>query len=264
MFTRRKSEDTVAAEALAQRVHGTRRTCVDCGASAPCDPDAVEFRTGLAGEQLLYGVCRTCAAWRRTGDVDRRAAAVVLSIDRGSPVLDRIRVDRFGAQPHARPERPNRKAWQHVSAAGLAETVERRTLDLQRRQGGPCTFCGVGETPEGTGWASVNGRPRCGSCTERFTGGSEGGTYSDDDQRTIAAAVLCGLSRGGQLHMVHNLGGNVGLVFWSESGRTGANAWPWQHVDVASLRRRARAHLEYFGQTDLLELLGNVPAVVRW
>lgn len=263
MFTRRKSEVDVAAEALAQRVHGVQRCCVDCGAMSACDPGSTEIRDGLGGQALVYGRCRTCSSWRRSGDVDRRAAALVLGLDRGSALLDGLRVDRFGDQPHALPSRPNPSPWAHVSAAGLAETVERRGLDLQRRQGGPCTFCGVGETPEGTGWSTVNRQPMCGSCRERFAD-FEGGGFDEASMRTVAAAVICGLSRAGQLHTPHRLGENVGLVFFAESGRTGANASPWQHVDVAALRRRAREHLEYFGQTDLLELLGNVPPVVRW
>ncbi len=55
MFTRKRAVDAAAAQALAERVHGTRRTCVDCGAAAACDPDAVEFRT--PGSQVSSCCC---------------------------------------------------------------------------------------------------------------------------------------------------------------------------------------------------------------
>ena len=263
MFTRRKSEDTAAAAALAQRVHGVQRTCCDCGAMSACDPGSTEIRDGLGGQALVYGRCRTCSSWRRSGDVDRRAAALVLGLDRGDALLDGLRVDRFGDQPHALPSRPNRSPWAHVSGADLATTVERKRLDVESRHGGPCGWCGVGITPQGSGWSTLNRQAMCGGCRERFADLESGG-FDDASMRTVAAAVVCGLSRGGQLHTPHRFGENLGLTFWSESGRTGANAWPWQHLDVASLRARVRKHVAYFNQTALLELLDNVPPVVRW
>ncbi|MDQ3178447.1 MAG: hypothetical protein M3Q72_13050 [Actinomycetota bacterium] len=106
--TKRREADEAAAE-LEQRVHGLRRTCADCGAVAACEPDALEFHRGVDGGELLYGVCRTCAGWRRLGDQHRRAAAVVRDVDPSSPVLDGLTVNKFADLPHAHPKRPNRR-----------------------------------------------------------------------------------------------------------------------------------------------------------
>lgn len=98
----------------------------------------------------------------------------------------------------------------------------------------PCSLCGMGESPP---WRGPSKRAPfgllCGRCGEWFHGAST------VDARDLAAAVLCGIATDSQRVVPRRIGELVGLQYWCESGRLFPNSKPWEHVDVAVLRRRA-------------------------
>jgi hypothetical protein len=97
----------------------------------------------------------------------------------------------------------------------------------------PCAMCGMAESPSWRGPTNRQGIGLiCGRCGEWL---HEGTT---SEARDLAASVLAGIATTSRRTVPSRLGQMVGLVYWSESGRTEANATPWAHLDVAALRRR--------------------------
>lgn len=118
-------------------------------------------------------------------------------------------------------------------AALLAEREQARKADARRAalSGGPCDWCGMGETREDRGWSRGRHGLICGRCAD-WLGDSIG------TDRDLCAAVLVGLATPTVRRAPRGLAADVGLVLWAESGRTEPNDRPWQHVNVREMRER--------------------------
>ena len=117
----------------------------------------------------------------------------------------------------------------HQIAAERAAAEEQARLD--RLRGGPCAYCGLGITIDGRGWHKSPTGSICGRCWRWFED-------FDGDRRDLCAAALVGIATRTRRSSPRELAGRVGLVLWSESGRTEPNDRPWQHVVVEEMRKK--------------------------
>ncbi len=234
MRVRSRPQADPELDALRKRVHGV--CCHACGVRRASGPERV-MRAGLDGRPLEYGTCAECAAALRRSDLDRRAVAAVLDLDRGAATLAGVTVERFVDLPHARPDRPNPTPWAHLDLSTLAAVVDRNRLDIERRTGGPCYWCGATLTGTGTSFQNGGRGVVCGSCFDRFSPlGQQSWRHLPDGQRDYCATVLCALDRGNGLQVRRGLGLATGLAWWHETGRTDGATYPFAHLDLAKMR----------------------------
>ena len=243
---RRQQPDTTAEQiaALRDRVHqpsppALLRTCRHCGVRGDCDPATVVWIVGIDGAEIPFGVCDDCQPY---SDDHRRlsahAVAVVLGVNASDEAVQKISVASFAERASiGQSSAPNRTPWAHLGRERLAEQVQaaRRAIAALTSTT-PCPYCGVTRTPPGTRWtqpAGHNTAVMCGACAYSFSN-HDGGWWPTGQWRSIAAGQLLGISG-----RMFRLGEEVGLLFWSESGRTEPNAKPWGHVDMVSIYRRA-------------------------
>lgn len=222
--------ETDPRAALAERVRGVERTCAYCGTRRPCKAVKVTADRLRGSGEHVWGVCDDCGPSVRVGNLAAVVVRDLLGLDPDDDALEHVGpVEFFHDRDAADPARPNATPWAHMNADDLAADVARWRRDEERRSGGPCAFCGMGTTPPGTAW---NGNT-CGGCRSEFGGlpvPNSGGN------RDHAASVLIGLRHGGTTIRPLNLGAELGLVWWSESGQKRANRTPFGHLDIAAMR----------------------------
>lgn len=233
-------------EQLRDRVKGRSLTCQACGARRPClqwhvVPDRVR------NLEHTYGVCTDCSLSLRMGALRSAVAREILNLDPDDEVLGHITaqaVPLFIDEPGRVPERPNANPWQHVNHDRLAKWVADWRQDRDSRRGGPCAWCGMPVTPQGTSWRtmSLNGRSRatCGSCFGHI---GHLGTGSAD-ARDLAAARIVGLTRRTHVVTPRDLGGLLGVEWWHETGAKHPNKTPFAHLDLRAIRAEMQRLVE--------------------
>lgn len=264
-----------------ERARGATRTCRDCGSESLCKIATLTRLPSLNGD-AEYGRCDECMTLdggRGRPEFVRSVVARLLLVDVDNLALDGLRVDMFSERPSARPDRPNPEPWSHVALDALAGQYREREATLAGCAGGPCAWCGVSVTgllrteritlfdgastvliPAGGGWRSLRGvgslgtargdLEQCESCTHWFND-RWGGTGAQV-RRSLATAALCGLVRHGDSMMrtpFPYFGEEVGLRFWHETGLTEGATYPWSHVEIGALRRRAADVIRAQGQS---------------
>lgn len=221
--------ETDRIAALVERVHGTTATCWSCGTRGPVDPATIEPRLLLNGREGIYGRCSACAALPVGKELHRLVVASLLDLDPADRAVGGVEVPLFADEPGAHPDRPNASPWGHVSIKALARQIAKQRAVLDARRGGPCSLCGVGETPAGTTWGQFRGNPVCGGCQRSW---SEDGMFPDIETiRDYVATSLAGVGSGGGRARRPGLGNKLGFKFWFEQGHREPNATPWAHVD---------------------------------
>lgn len=220
-------------QALRDRTIGITAACAFCGALATStDIRITPDRLRGAGEHV-WVVCDECGPSAANGNLSAVVARDLLGLDPDDPVLRTVTVESFDDLSSSHPDRPNPAAWAHVDVDDLAEQVAQARVDVERRKGGPCGFCGVALTAPGTSWKGNT----CGSCLDRFGGvplPMSGGN------RDRAAAIIIGLEGHGRIMQPHGLGAQLGVVWWSETDRKVPNRTPFAHLDIAGMRTEAK------------------------
>jgi hypothetical protein len=236
----KRRDDEAEAEKLRQRVRGVQRCCALCGVVAACDPTEVVHRTGLDGNEHLFGRCRDCVALGP--DWPRLVSAALLQIDADTLALDGIRPDRFVDRPGARPDQPNQRPWAHVNRQALTKQAEQNAADLDRRTGGPCVVCGATLTPRRTTWTTARhggGGSQCARCVD-WLDGPLGQRFTEAGARVMVATVLLGRSTPHQRdHGPPGIADELGVTLFAASGRTKGTVDPFGWVDVEALTARA-------------------------
>lgn len=227
------------------------RTCAECGARRICARTKLTADTLRGdGREHLWGVCDDCARADDLGSLDAAVVRELLELPVGDEVLSHVAVDRFSDGPYRSPGKWNRDPWAHVLRAPLAAFVAEWRADRAARAGGPCTWCGMGETPPDTQWRmwtwQFRPAPTCGRCTSYFDApGRAGG--NEQSTRDAATLMLAGLVYRNKVTYRPGIGRELGLLFWVESGKKTANSVPWAHMNVPAMRRRLEAMFESGG-----------------
>lgn len=233
--------DVADREAVRGRVLGVDRCCAHCGTiRLSQDTKITPDRVRGSGEHV-WGVCGECGPAARVGNLSAVVVCDLLGLDPDDPVVPHAVVESFYDADVRSPDRPNTSPWQHIDTDALASWVARWRQDIERRTGGPCSWCGMGVTPPGTVWQTFGKaggtEATCGACHDRFGGIPLGRSGHNRDR---AAAVVVGLERGSQLKIPLNLGAQLGFVWWHETGRKKPNNTPFGHLDATAMRTEAK------------------------
>lgn len=244
----RQQPDTAASiAALAARVHPEPPpaaprlldTCRHCGIRGECDPATRMWIVGIDSNEIAFGVCPDCQPFGTDHRaLSAHAVAVVLGVNESEEAVHGITVESFASKASiGQHTGPNKTPWAHLGREQLAGQVRRnRDRIAALTSTTPCPYCGVTRTPVGTRWVQPGGRNAvvmCGGCAHMFSD-ADGGFWPAGQWRSIAAGNLVGVTG-----RMFRLGEEVGLLYWSESGRTDPNTKAWGHVDRVAMYRRA-------------------------
>lgn len=208
------------------------RACWSCGKATESERVRILPNVLHEGEELLYGECEDCHG---TKALDREILLRLFDIESDDPVANAIAVERFSDSPARKPDKPV-EPWSFLNHEDILKKVSMFRQANGPLKGGPCSWCGVQFTPPKTKWRNerTNGTPlaTCGLCQERF----QHRDMRSDDARSYAAAVLCGFERGGSVRIPRQLGKQVSLLWWHETGKRRGNRQPFAHLDVKKMR----------------------------
>lgn len=209
-----------------------KRACWSCGTATESDRVRILPDVLREGEELIYGECEECHG---TKALDREILLRLFDIEPDDPVVNAIPVERFSDSPARKPDKPV-EPWSFLSQDDILKKVAIFRQENGPLKGGPCSWCGVQYTPAKTKWRNerMNGThfATCGLCQNRF----QGQNMRSEDSRSYAAAVLCGFERNGSVSIPRQLGKQVSLVWWYETGKRRGNRQPFAHLKVKEMR----------------------------
>jgi hypothetical protein len=116
----------------------------------------------------------------------------------------------------------------------IEELTRRVIAEMQQSPsltGGPCHWCGLGETRADRGWSNSQTLGIvCARCHDWIA------DCPAEQRRDLAAAVLIGISEPHIRRAPRGLADDLGLILWSELQIADANEQPWSHLDIAAMR----------------------------